>query len=190
MVTSRGRGGRRVIHLGTAHSRSRCGPAVRPADTVTGDGGVDLIMGQGNDTLGGAGQQRPAVWGDGRDLLSGGVGAKTPSSGGVKTTCSTAATTASTCSTVAPARTPSPAGPGTSSGGVKTTCSTATTASTCSTVATAKTPLSGGAGNDTLIGAGHDDLRSVGRRRPFQRRSRQRPDYTVAEGDTTDGTIP
>jgi RTX calcium-binding nonapeptide repeat (4 copies) len=56
-----------------------------------------------------------------------------------------------------------------------------------------KDTLSGGAGDDTLIGAGHDDRLTGG---PGADRFSGGPgndkttDYTVAEGDTTDGTIP
>ncbi|HTE67718.1 MAG TPA: calcium-binding protein [Actinomycetes bacterium] len=56
-----------------------------------------------------------------------------------------------------------------------------------------KDTLSGGAGDDTLIGAGHDDRLTGG---PGADRFSGGPgndtatDFTAAEGDTTDGTIP
>jgi VCBS repeat-containing protein len=163
-------------------------------DTVTGDGGVDLIMGQGgNDTLSGADGNDLLCGGDGKDFLSGGVGDDTLfgaseddvlngddgidllDGGPGKDTLSGGA------------------GDDTLIGAGQDDVLNGDDGIDLLDGGDGKDTLSGGAGDDTLIGAGHDDRLTGG---PGADRFSGGPgndkatDYTVAEGDTTDGTIP
>ncbi len=163
-------------------------------DTMTGGGGVDLILGQGgNDTLKGAESIDLLCGGASKDTLSGGVGDDTligageddvlNGDGGID-------------------RLDGGAGKDTLSGGVGD--DTLIGAGEDDVLngddgidrldgGAGKDTLSGGTADDTLIGAGEDDRLAGG---PGADSFSGGPgndkatDYTVAEGDTTDGTIP
>ena len=163
-------------------------------DTVTGDGGVDLIMGQGgNDTLSGADGNDLLCGGDGKDFLSGGVGEDTLVGGSEDDVLNGDDGIDLLDGGAGKDTLSGGAGNDTLIGGREDDVLNGDDGIDLLDGGDGKDTLSGGAGDDTLIGAGHDDRLTGG---PGADRFSGGPgndkttDYTVAEGDTTDGTIP